>query len=179
MAVNPNDILTPEELNDNYEYKITKKVILREFPWVKEFVVDPNTINDYGLIFVDLYIDPFELAGIEGWTLSRWALNDIKDGHGYGAPYLSTFYHETFDAVKPVTDKINDTMEAIHKSNAMPDDLKLPKSRRLSVGNFATQKGLTVPTTYVNWKDAIKDVHPEWNRTLDTLDDLATPQDNP
>ena len=54
MAVKTEDLMTPEQLNDNYEYKITKKVILREFPWVKEFVVDPNTINDYGLIFVDL-----------------------------------------------------------------------------------------------------------------------------
>ena len=45
MAVKTADLITVDQLYNNYEYKITKKVILNEFPWIKNITFDGGNIN--------------------------------------------------------------------------------------------------------------------------------------
>ena len=54
---------------------------------------------------------------------------------------------------KPISDGLDDFMAAIHKSTAIPQELHLPKERQLHTGNFYTQEGLTIPTSYVDWRN--------------------------
>jgi hypothetical protein len=157
MAVKTQDMLTPEQLNDNYEYKVSKKIVMREFPWVKDISFDGDKINDYNLIFITLHMDPFELSNITGWPVSKWAIRDIEEGNRYWSPYLSTMMNISYEDAKPITKQIDDTLSSVHKSPAIPKDLRLPADRRLSIGNFTTQQGLTVPTSYVDWHKTLKD----------------------
>ena len=40
--------MTREQLENNYEYKVTKKALMREFPFVKDvFVKDDNDIDKW------------------------------------------------------------------------------------------------------------------------------------
>ena len=134
MAVKTEDLMTPEQLNDNYEYKVTKKILLREFKWIKDISFKDNEINDYNLIFIDLYINPFELSDETGWAISKWTLNDIEKGEPYYSPYLSSLMKVSYEEAKDITKSIEQTIESVHKSAAIPKELRLPGARKLAIG---------------------------------------------
>ena len=171
MAVKTEDLMTPEQLNDNYEYKVTKKILMREYKWIKDISFDGNEINRYGLIFLDFYINPFELSDETGWAISKWCLNDIEKGEPYKSLYLSSVMKVSYEDAKDITKSIQKTMDSINKSSVIPQALRLPNNRRLSIGYFITQQGLTIPNNYVDWR-TIYNEHPDWNRTLDTIEEL-------
>jgi len=152
MGVLTKNLLTPEQLNDNYEYKVTKRAILREYTWIKDVTFNHDKINDYNLIFLELHIDPFELAEKEGWGIAKWTFRDIEEGNVYWSPYLSSLMNISYADAKPLTDDLDNFIASIHKSTAIPKELKLPEPRQLHTGYFVTQKGLTIPTSYVDWR---------------------------
>lgn len=157
MAVKTQDLITKDELYNNYEYKVTKRVILNEFPWIKDITYDGGNINEYNLIFVALHMDPFELSDLTGWSVYKWALKDIEENHIFSTSYLSSMMNITYYEALPITEQIDETFKSVHKSQAIPPDLRLPYDRRLSIGDFKTLKGLTIPPNYVNWRNIIKD----------------------
>lgn len=157
MAVKTQDFITKDELYNNYEYKITKKVILNEFPWIKDITFDGENINEYNLIFVTLHMNPFELSDITGWPVYKWALKEIERGDTFNTSYLSIMMGITYEQAKPINDEIDETFKSVHKSQAIPPELRLPHDRRLSAGDFKTLEGLTIPPNYVNWRSLIKD----------------------
>ena len=59
MADHP---MTYQQLMDNYEFKIAKKMLKREYPWIKDVVIREDEINKWNLIFLDVTIDPYELS---------------------------------------------------------------------------------------------------------------------
>lgn len=159
MAVKSQDRLTYEQLIDNYEYKVTKKILIRENPWIKD--VTPTDggekVNEYTLIFITLHINPFELSDITGWPITKWVFDDIKNGITYWSPYLSLIMNVPYEEAKLTTNEIDDTIKSIHTSSAIPKELRLPQTRKLSIGRFSTQEGITIPTSYVDWIKTLKD----------------------
>jgi hypothetical protein len=156
MPVRTEDLLTIDQLYDNYEYKVTKRVILNDFPWIKDMTVDANNINQYNLIFVTLHINPFELSDIIGYPVYKWALGDIEKGETFSSSYISSVMNMTYEQAKPITDQIEDVFTSVHKSKAIPKELRLPEARRFSIGDFKTLEGLTIPPNYVDWRKTIK-----------------------
>ena len=159
MAVKAQDMLTYEQLIDNYEYKVSKKILIREYPWIKDVTLtdDGEKVNEYNLIFITLHINPFELSDITGWSIAKWAFNDIKNGITYWSPYLSTLMNVPYEEAMIITNEIDDTIKSIHTSSAIPQELRLPTTRKLSIGRFSTQEGITIPTSYVDWVKTLKD----------------------
>ena len=139
MAVS--DPMTPQELYNNYEYKVTAKALKREYPWILDVGVEEDRINEYNLIFIDVYFDPFLIEDEYGWGLASWLVSSIEHGREYNSPYLSTGFKCTYEDAKEVTNEIEDTIKGIHKSAAMPYDLKLPGTRRLSIGRWIVPAG--------------------------------------
>lgn len=140
MAVS--DPLTPQELYDNYEYKVTAKALKREYPWIINVGVEEDRINEYNLIFIDVYYDPYMLEDEYGWGLANWLIGSIEDGREYNSPYLSTGFKCTYEDAREVADEIYETIKDIHNSPAMPYDLKLPGTRKLAIGRWV------VPANY-------------------------------
>jgi hypothetical protein len=134
MAVS--DPMTPQELYNNYEYKVTAKALKREYPLILNVGVEEDRINEYNLIFIDVYFDPYLVEDEYDWGLASWLVRSIEDGREYNSPYLSTGFKCTFEDAREVADEIEDTIKGIHKSAAMPYDLKLPGTRRLSIGRW-------------------------------------------
>ena len=129
--------MTYEELIDNYEYKIAKKMLLREYPWIKDVVIREDEINKYNLIFLDITIDPYELGRQEDWTVTRYLERSINEQGEYWSPYLSMFYKDvSWEDAKPLQDGINKSLESIHTSPALPTDLRLPGTRKFQVGSW-------------------------------------------
>ena len=129
--------MTYEELLDNYEYKIAKKMLTREYPWIKDVTIREDEINKWNLIFLDVTIDPYELGRQEDWTVARYLDRSIRDNGEYWSPYLSTFYSDvSWEDARPLQDSINKSLESIHTSPALPTDLRLPGTRKFQVGSW-------------------------------------------
>lgn len=159
MAVRLKDMLTYEQLIDNYEYKVSKKILIREYPWIKDVTPTDGRekVNEYNLIFITLHINPFELSDVTGWPIAKWTFNDIKNGITYWSPYLSTLMNVPYEEGNRITNEIDDTLNSIHTSSAIPQELRLPTTRKLSTSRFSTQEGITIPTSYVDWVKTLKD----------------------
>lgn len=146
MPVEPRNYVTKEEVENNYEFKLIRRIILREYPWIKDVVVPSDEeINEYNLIFLDLVVDPFELQRETGWPLASWMKFylttshhplKVKD-HAYVSSYLSTMFDTDRDTVSPTHNEIENTMRSVQKSPAIPSDLKLGKDRNFAIGQYA------------------------------------------
>ena len=71
--------MTYEQLIDNYEYKIAKKMLLREHSWIKDVNIKVDEINKWNLIFLDVIIDPYELGRQEDWTVTKYLDRSINE----------------------------------------------------------------------------------------------------
>ena len=146
--------MTYEQLIDNYEYKIAKKMLLREYPWIKDVVIREDEINKYNLIFLDITIDPYELGRQEDWTVTRFLERSINEQGEYWSPYLSMFYKDvSWEDAKPLQDGINKSLESIHTSPALPTDLRLPGTRKFQVGSWYAYPTSITPEDTTNSLD--------------------------
>jgi len=148
--------MTYEQIIDNYEYKVVKRLLKKEYPWIKDVVVkdDNDEINKYNLIFLDVTIDPYELGRQEDWTVARYVGINIKDNGEYWSPYLSTFYKDTtWEEARPLQDGINKSLASIHTSPALPTDLRLPGTRKFQVGSWYAYPTSITPEDTTNSSD--------------------------
>ena len=130
--------MTREQLENNYEYKVTKKALMREFPFVKDvYVKDDNDIDKWrGTVYLDLIIDPFAFAHQYGFRVWGPIINALKRGEEYMSPYLSLFIgtDDRVELASPVNKAMEELMNGIHRSPAIPHELKLSKT--LNIGTF-------------------------------------------
>ena len=131
--------ISPEELYSNYEYKVTVKALKREFPFIKDVRIDEDNINRYGLIFIEIYIDPYQMAKIYNLTPSEFIMSSIMKGEDYfNGPVItpSIYFKEEQPVVKPITEAIDTLIDDVHKSNAIPSTMKMFHGRKLAVGGY-------------------------------------------
>ena len=130
--------MTVQELNDNYEYKVTKRALIKEFPFIKDvFVREEEEINKWSsFIYIDLIIDPFAFAQQYGFRVWGPIINALKRGEDYMSPYLSLFIGDPdrVELASPVNKAMEELMDGVHKSPAIPHEFKLGKT--LKLGSF-------------------------------------------
>jgi hypothetical protein len=129
--------MTKEELEDNYEYKVTKKALMKEFPFVKNvYAKDDDDINKWKYaLYLELVIDPYILGHMYGIPVWSIVTRSLQRGEDYWAPYLGTFFQDR-DATEKINKDMETLMNGIHKSPALPNELKLHK--QLEIGTFIT-----------------------------------------
>jgi hypothetical protein len=139
MAIYP---YTVEQLYDNYEFKVVKRALMKQFPWIKDITVDQEQLDKYNLIFMDLDIDPLTLGEENGWDMTSWVKKATEDGKEYKGMYLSLFYDNVhYNDTRDLTNDMERTIAQIHQSPALPSDLKIKGDRRLSIGDFFVNRG--------------------------------------
>ena len=130
--------MTREELENNYEYKVTKKALMREFPFIKDvFVKEDEDITRWShTIYLDVIIDPFAFGHQYGFRVWGPIINYLKRGEPYMSPYLSLFIGDPdrVELASPINKAMEELMDGIHKSPAIPHELKLGKE--LVIGTF-------------------------------------------
>ena len=130
--------MTREQLENNYEYKVTKKALMREFPFVKDvFVKDDDDIDKWNrTVYLDLIVDPFAFAHQYGFRVWGPIINALRRGEEYMSPYISLFIGDPdrTELASPVNKAMEELMDGIHQSPAIPHELKLGKT--LKVGSY-------------------------------------------
>lgn len=126
--------MTKEELYDNYEFKITKRTLMREFPFIKDvYVEDEEAINRYEhYIWLSVDIDPYQMGQMYGLKVAHFVTRALKRGEPYWAPYLSTLMVGGMEETYPIAQAMQKLMEGVHYSPALPSELKLPKQLEIS-----------------------------------------------
>jgi hypothetical protein len=129
--------MSPEDLENNYEYKVVKRALMREYPWIKDVRFNPEELDIYNLIFLELIVDPEQMGESYGWEMTPWIKSSINNGHRYSGNYPSLLFRVTYEEGKDeVTQPIDKMMRDIHDSPALPQDLRLPSGRQFQVGSF-------------------------------------------
>lgn len=121
--------MTKEELYNNYQFKVSKRIIMNEFPFVKDIVVmDEEYINRYRYnLYVDLIIDPYLMADMYGLTVWSAVIRAHKRGEPYWSTALSVFIDEEdrIELTKPIVRRMEEIFDSVKNSEALPNELKL------------------------------------------------------
>lgn len=129
--------MTKEELYDNYEFKVTKRTLMNEFPFIKDvYVEDDEAINKYEhYIWLTVDIDPYQMGQMYGLKVTNFVTRALKRGEPYWAPYLSTLMVGSVDDTWPIRQALEKVMSGVHYSPALPSELKLEKEMDISAYN--------------------------------------------
>lgn len=141
--------MTVQELNDNYVFKVTKRALLREFPFIKDvYIKDPEDINKYSsIIFFDVVVDPYVLSHMLGVKVDKLADRWLRKGDEYYSPYLASFV-ERGDEIDEVKRAIKALLSGISNSTAIPPELKLKKE--LDIGSYIAYPHFVPPSLHDN-----------------------------
>ena len=129
--------MTVEQVKESYMFRIIKKTLMREYPWIKDVEIDEKDFDDYKtIIFLRAYIDPYELGEEMDWEVARW----VEPGYD-GGTSVGMFFKGNNPEYRELTDEINDFVDEIRISPAIPDDLKLPPPKNSwSITDFISTK---------------------------------------
>ena len=138
--------MTVQEIQDNYTYKIVRKVLTREFPWIKDVQLDIPGVGKFEyVVFLNIFIDPYELGKEREWDVSRWVDSSVRNHEEYYSSILSLFFVGSTEDMRDATQEINNTIRVTQDSPAIPEDMRLPSDKRLMVGSYHLMDNLTVP----------------------------------
>lgn len=127
--------LTSEEVTNNYEFKVVRRLIMDKYKWITDVRADEKDINNYNLIFVQLYVDIDKFIKETESIPARW-MRSFK-GQDYTTSFISTpFENLKYEEGRAIQDEMDDIMNKVKKTPAIPDELKLPEGRRLTPGQF-------------------------------------------
>ena len=131
-------LLTTEQVLDTYEFIVLRKILKKEFPWIKEVTIpSDNKLNEYRIIFLDIYLDPWELAKEEDLTVAWYMPASLERDGGFAFHFLNImFAKEDHDACIGITHKIERVIQRITETPAIPAEFKLPKDRYFSPGAY-------------------------------------------
>ena len=122
-----------ESIENSLEFKLTKKYLLKNYPFIKNVILSPDWEKYTAIYFVDLSID------IE--TLSD--LYDLNIPKGYSPVFSRTVYLSLLsgsphnEILDEIQNKIKKDLERIHLSSHIPEKNKL--DRKISIGEFNTK----------------------------------------
>ena len=138
--------MTAQEIQDNYTYKIVRKVLMREFPWIKDVQLDIPGVDKFEyVIFLDIYMNPYELAQEHDFKVSSWIESAIRQGEDYDSSVITMYFNGSTDEMRAITQEVNDTIEATQNSPAIPVDMRLPEKKRFMVGSYHLADDITIP----------------------------------
>lgn len=123
--------MTIDEFKNQYEFKLVKKALMREFPFVKDVTVrDEEDINKWKYSFyLELVIDPFVMSNMYNIPVWNIIIKGLKRGEPYWTSHIGIFFvKKGADVARDVHKEMETLMNEIHKSPAIPQELKMNKS---------------------------------------------------
>ena len=162
--------MTQEEVENNYTYKIIRKVLMREYPWIKDVQLDVPGLEKFEYaLFLDIYINPYELGEERGYSVARWIEASIRNNEDYYTSVITMYFDGSTDEMREITQEVNRTIEATQNSPAIPPDLRLPENKRFMVGSYHLTDNITIPVPVEDDMDDNQDTSDGRSTDTDTL----------
>jgi len=128
--------MTEEEVYNTLEFKLIRKILKKEFKWVKDVRLsgDPNRYNL--TVFLELVIDPWEMAEEEGLHPAIY----LKKGKQESFMSIATFFIETRDnpIIVALTKEIENVPRQVHSTPSLPDEYKL-RGKIFDISSYSTE----------------------------------------
>jgi hypothetical protein len=119
---------------------------MREYPWIKDVQLDIPGLEKFEyVLFLDIYINPYELGEERGYNVASWIEKSIRNKEDYYTTVITMYFDGSSPEMRAITQEVNDTIEATQKSPAIPVDLRLPENRRFMVGSYHLSDDITIP----------------------------------
>jgi hypothetical protein len=128
--------LTVQEVEDTYHFKLAKKMLMKEYPWISDIIVDRDNLNKYRLVFVDIIINNNKIKSMYKWKEQPWTSYGMKQEGQYVGSSLSVSYQIHQDVGQLINNRIGDIFNLINYTTAIPEELKIPFDRYIALGNY-------------------------------------------
>jgi hypothetical protein len=122
-------ITTKEELYNNYQFKITKRALKQQYPFIKDVILsNEESLEKYQFtLFLTLVIDPYLLEEYTGLPIWGAVYRSLKRGNEFKTSLPVLFSDWDNPKVLELKDEIVKTMNAIAQSTVLPDAFKIDK----------------------------------------------------
>jgi hypothetical protein len=126
--------MTEQEILNSFQFKLIRKMLRKEFKWIKDLELDGDPNRYDSTIFLQIVMDPFQCAEEEGLTVAMYVHKNTPMDCGT----LSVFFNESYEnpLIVNIKDEIKDIVYDGNRNVSIPEDLKLPNKKVFSVGNF-------------------------------------------
>jgi hypothetical protein len=125
-----------EQLYDNYTFKLLKRSLMREFPYIKNVFVNFFDLGRYNTIFLNFDFDPAIWEQMYNDPMVKW-LKDVTDEGGYiDLSYPTTATNMEYDEYQPIKKSIEKVMSDVFNSEAVPQELKIQGHRPVAIGTW-------------------------------------------
>ena len=126
---------TPEQIYDVYTFKILKKALKREFPWIKDVFVRQEDLDLYTTIFLNFEFDPTEFSESYGFETKEWLQELIDEGKYLDYSYPNLINDMNYEEWKSVRDELRSLIKDVSENPALPDELKF-RGRSIDLGTW-------------------------------------------
>jgi hypothetical protein len=125
-----------EQLYDNYTFKLLRRALMREFPYIKNVFVNFFDLGRYNTIFLNFDFDPAIWGEMYNDPMVKW-LKDVTDEGGYiDLSYPTTATDMAYDEYQPIKKSIQKVMSDVFNSEAVPKELKIQGQRPVAIGTW-------------------------------------------
>lgn len=133
--------LSKEQVEDNFEFKIVKKLIKQKFPWILDVNIDADALKTYDTLFLDLIVDYDNLSEIFDSKMENFVRGYWERGKDFVSAFLNVpFSSVTYEEARDLSQDVDKVANSVRKSPALPREMKLPQNRPFGIGNFIFKK---------------------------------------
>lgn len=136
---------TTEELYDNYTFKLIKRSLIREFPFIKNVFVNPLDLGKYNTIFLNFDFDPKIWGEMYNDPMKDWLTAEVNNGKYLDLSYPTTGTDMKYDEFYPITKSIQNVIAQVYKSDAVPQELKIQGDRPVAIGTWHVNRRSGTP----------------------------------
>ena len=126
-----------EQLYDNYTFKLLRRSLMREFPYIKNVFVNFFDLGRYNTIFLNFDFDPAIWGEMYDDPMVRWWLKkEIDAGKYVDFSYPTTATNMGYEEYQPIKKSIEKVMSDVFNSEAVPRELKIQGDRPVAIGTW-------------------------------------------
>jgi hypothetical protein len=136
---------TPEELYNNYTFKLIRRALMKEFPYIKNVFVNPFDLEKYNTIFLNFEFDPAIWEEMYDDPMVKWLKKAMDAGKYVDLSYPMTATDMTYDEYQPIKKSIEKVMSQVANSEAVPQELKIKGNRPVAIGTWHVNRKAGTP----------------------------------
>jgi hypothetical protein len=126
---------TPEDIYNVYAFKLIKRSLMREFPWIKDVFIRQEDLDTYTTIFLNFEFDPTEFSEAYGFKTKPWIQEMIDEGKYLDWSYPNLINDMDYEQYKKVRDGIRSVIKDVTDNPALPNEFKFD-NRVVDLGDW-------------------------------------------